>query len=1029
MSRRSLKLAVPSGLILLMAFLFLLAPTALAQSPRKSTPETADTGRQIQDKQDTFRIEPGVSLEKTLSGGEFHTYEINLNMGQYIDLVVDQRGIDVVLILYDPTGKQILEVDSPNGTQGPEPVSIVAEASGAYRLEVRPMGKAAATGRYEIKIENLRQAISQDRDRDAAERIFSEANQFRAQGKADSLRKAIEKYNEALPLMKASGNKLREALTLNYLGVVYDNLGELQKALDYYSQALLLTHDVADKSAEANTLNNIGVIYTRLGELQKALDSYAQALPLRRLVGDKSGEGNTLSNIGAVYVRLGERQKALDYYLQALPLMHATGNNRGEASVLNNLGAVYLKLGEGQKALDYYAQALPLIRAAGNRYAEAVMLRNIGGIYSSQGEKQQALEYLGQALSFQRAVGDQYNEPATLQAIAQVERDLGHLTEARAHIEAALNLIESMRAKVASHELRTSYLGSQQGYYEFYVDLLMRLHQLQPTEGYDALALQATERARARSLLELLNEARLEIRQGVDPVLLEREHSLQKQLNGKAELQMRLLSAKASPEQVAALVKETDELITRYQDTEAEIRVKSPRYADLTQPVPLNLKEIQQQLGDPGMLLLEYALGDERSYLWAVTSTSMRSFVLPGRKQIELAARRVYDLLTARNLTVKFETADERRVRIARADAAYPGAATVLSEMVLAPVVDQLGTKRLVIVSDGALQYVPFAALPLPHLNDAMVHHSSRNSVQSVETTQFLPLVVDHEIVDVPSASTLAVLRRELDGRKEASRKIAVIADPVFDKEDDRVRGRSLTTFAYTGATESPQPRGARGQDTFAGNPDVLRSGRESGLNEDALRIPRLQFTRREALAIAALVPAAESKVFLDFAANRAAAMSPELAQYRYVHFATHGLLNTVHPELSGIVLSLVDNDGRDQDGFLRAFEVFNLRLNADMVVLSGCRTGLGKEVKGEGLLGLTRGFMYAGAHRVLVSIWGIPDEASAELMVQTYKEMLGKDRLRPGAALRAAQIKMWKGKRWQAPYFWAGFVLRGEPN
>jgi CHAT domain-containing protein len=199
--------------------------------------------------------------------------------------------------------------------------------------------------------------------------------------------------------------------------------------------------------------------------------------------------------------------------------------------------------------------------------------------------------------------------------------------------------------------------------------------------------------------------------------------------------------------------------------------------------------------------------------------------------------------------------------------------------------------------------------------------------------------------------------------------------------------------------------------------------------SQDSARIQRLPFTRQEADAILALVPAAERMRAVDFEANRDAAFNPELSKYRFIHFATHGILNSQYPELSGIVLSLVNREGLDQDGFLWAHEVFNLHLPVEMVVLSGCRTGLGKEIRGEGLVGLTRGFMYAGAKRVVVSLWDISDEASAELMVQFYKGMFGKERLRPADALRAAQIAVMKNQRWRAPYYWAAFVIQGEAN
>ena len=164
----------------------------------------------------------------------------------------------------------------------------------------------------------------------------------------------------------------------------------------------------------------------------------------------------------------------------------------------------------------------------------------------------------------------------------------------------------------------------------------------------------------------------------------------------------------------------------------------------------------------------------------------------------------------------------------------------------------------------------------------------------------------------------------------------------------------------------------------------------------------------------------------LDFAASRETATSRELEQYRIVHFATHGLLDNEHPELSGLVLSLVGPDGNPRDGYLDLEDVYNLTLSSDLVVLSACETGLGKEVHGEGLIGLTRGFMYAGASRVVASLWNVDDIATSELMSEFYKAML-RDGRPPAAALRQAQLAMWKQKRWSDPYYWAAFTIQGE--
>ena len=174
-----------------------------------------------------------------------------------------------------------------------------------------------------------------------------------------------------------------------------------------------------------------------------------------------------------------------------------------------------------------------------------------------------------------------------------------------------------------------------------------------------------------------------------------------------------------------------------------------------------------------------------------------------------------------------------------------------------------------------------------------------------------------------------------------------------------------------------------------------------------------------------AVLPVGKGFQALDFEASRSTAMSGILAKYRIIHFATHGLLNNKHPELSGLVLSLVDKQGKTRDGFLKLQDIYDMKLRADLVVLSGCQTGLGEEINGEGLVGLTRGFMYAGASRVVASLWSISDLATATLMAEFYKSM--ENGMRPAAALRAAQIQMWKQQQWKSPYYWAAFQIQGE--
>ncbi|MBD2776543.1 CHAT domain-containing tetratricopeptide repeat protein [Iningainema tapete] len=819
--------------------------------------------------------------------------------------------------------------------------------------------------------------------------------------------KALSYYNQALPLMRAVGYKAGEAITLSNIGIIYSDLGEKQKALSYYNQSLSLSREVGDKAHEAGTLNNIGAVYSDLGEKQKALSYYNQSLPLLQKAGNKALEATTLNNIGLVYDNLGEKQKALSYYNQSLPLSREVRDKAGEATTLNNIGLVYDNLGEKQTALFYYNQALPLSRAVddktveattltniglvydnlgekqtasyynqslplkravGDKTGEARNLNNIGSVYYDLGEKQKALTYFNQALPLLREVEDKALEATTLGNIAFLERSRGNLNAAVTPIKEAINIIEDLRTKVINQELRTSYFASKQGIYKFYIDLLMQLHKKDPSKGYNALALHISERARGRNLLELLAEANVDIRQGVDPKLVAQERSLQQQLNA-AELQKsKLLQGQYTNKQLDNIKQLIESLDSQLDDVQAQIRVKSPEYATLTQgnqfdKLVLTLPQIQQQVLDDNTLLLEYSLGKERSYLWLVSKTGITTYELPKGADIQAAAQ-----------------AFNKELLDKKDSAAIPETGIKLSQMILAPVASQLKQKRLLVVGDGALQTIPFTVLPIPG--------SSQTPT---------PLLVQNEIVTLPSASSIGVLRNKFKQRKKLPPKtIAVLADPVFSSDDPRL-------------TNISQSRNAQSRDS----------------NDECLNLGRLQYTENEANYILSLEPNSTKKFSaLGFGASVNTAVKPDLSQYQIVHFATHGCISQNNPQSSKLVLSQFDDKGGNIDGDLNLNKIYNLKLPVELVTLSACKTGLGKNVQGEGLVGLTRGFMYAGAKRVVVSLWSVNDLTTASLMQQFYQKMLHQNQ-NPVAAMRTAQLEMWKSGK--APYYWAAFTIQGE--
>lgn len=818
------------------------------------------------------------------------------------------------------------------------------------------------------------------------------------------LEEAERFYREALVIEnKLSPNGVEITKTLNNLGLSAWRRGNLDKAEEYFRQTLTIQQKLAPGSLDvAMSLNNLGLVAWERGDLDKAEEYYHQALTIKEKLAPKSlNVANTLNNLGLVAGARRDLDKAEGYFQQALAIQEKTGNG---AASLNNLAAVAQERHNLDQAEQYSRRSLAMQGAQATEdpfLAES--LQQLGDILRDRGDLSKAEENYRRALAIrEKFAPGSTGHAETLAALAAIMHRQQRFIDAASLFEQALDALESQTTRLGgADETRARFRAQHVNYYLEYIDLL--LAQEKPEQAFQVL-----ERSRARGLLETLTMGHVDIRQGVASDLVQRQRSLQDAITAKSNRRIQMLGGKHTEEQAAAANKEIEDLLAKYKEVEEQIRTTSPGYAALTQPQPLSAKEVQQELLDANTVLLEYTLGEERSYVFAVTSNSLAAYELPKRTDIEAAARQVYAALTARNRPEKAESDVEKLIRVKTAEARYPELASALSRMILAPVAALIRGKRLLIVSDGVLEYVPFAALPSPQ---AMA--------SGVEWT---PLAIEHEIVSLPSASVLSVLRQQAARRSRAAKYVAMLADPVFSPNDLRVRGGST---AQAGASASS--RGAEDTDSSSGSlfESFLRSASDIKVM-GAPQFPRLFFTRREAEAILQTVPVEKTKSALDFDASRATATSPELAKYRIIHFATHGVLNSDHPELSGLVLSLVDARGRRQNGFLWLGDIYNMNLAADLVVLSACETGLGKQIKGEGLVGMTRGFMYAGASRVMASLWKVDDAATAELMKRFYQGML-KDGLEPAAALQRAQAKMWEQKRWKSPYYWAGFVLQGQ--
>ena len=930
--------------------------------------------------------------------------------------MAEQGARDVALTLSDPRGRKLLQVDSYTAEVEPrlpaEEVHWVADAPGELRVTMTPAG---FKGPCALRLADHRRASGPDRQRataeaelarahelrrthdpkvcqagvavyESAQRRFADLGLPRRQAEAllalgvlqrndlhdeaaalrtftraeplfagnpafeakvrlalgelryagSDLDRAANEYRQALMLFGQTGDRADEAVTADDLGVALYMRGRYDQAATFFDRSLSLWRQGDDAGKKALTLLNRGYLHRELGEADQAGGKFREALSLFRQTRDREREAMALNALGLLDADAGRYTEALERLRSALAL-RAPGS-RGRAVTLNTLGAVYRQLGRPEDARRAYAEALPIFRRLGETREQALCLGNLGRLEAGTRQDATALAHLDGAIGLFRALADPPDLAWALEGKARVLRRRGVPEAARGLMEEALAAVERHRFSQASYITRADFFATQQGYYDFLIDLLMEMRR-------EGAALEVNERSLARSLLDGLAAGGTELHSaGADPELLARERDLEREIDELVSRQTRLSQdAATTPEQLKSVERDLGLRWEELDRVRAGLRTGDPRYAALTQPRPWKTGEIQSRLLGPDTLLLEYRLGEKQSLLWAVTPDTLESFVLPGRAEIEKVARPACDLLArSRNRTAEISAGPKL---------------VALSRLLLAPVVRLLPGKKLLVVGDGILQSLPFAVLPEPGTGE--------------------PLIARHEIINLPSVSVLGVLRKEVARRPRAPRALWVLANPDF--------------------------------------------GHDRGFE-------RLPYTEQEAAKILEIVPVSDRVEVQGREATRAAVLGGPLRDFRLLHFATHGSFTAGEPGGGRLVLSQFGPGGRpESNGFLYLADIYELKLRADLVVLSACQSALGKDVRGEGMMGMTRGFFYAGAERVLVSLWNVNDgRATVELMKHFYQGML-KEGLSPAAALRKAQNEIRQQKGWSSPYHWAGFTLQGE--
>ncbi len=719
------------------------------------------------------------------------------------------------------------------------------------------------------------------------------------------------------------------------------------------------------------------------------------------------------------------RRRALAYYDQALRLYRAAHDSLSEATTLSSIASA-LAPTEPTRAGIMYESALGIAGTLSDQLEAVTLRRSIGRSMAislaNESRIADAIDCLRKTGADEDAyykvylaelllrLGQRREAVKLLRSVVAVDpRAVSRLSDALLldnQVDEARQVLDD-GIKQWTDDSHCSYLFQdvtlpcELDLYSQYSRVLMRLWaETKNAEGATA-ALEANEKARLQGLVAQLRQGRVELGQEADPALVARVRTLSSSLQRKTA--EGIFGGSIDSEDWERLQREIYEIRREYETVLRLIRVNSAGGKSRMKTMSLTIRDMQALL-DNDTVALEYALGTPHSYVWLVTHDSVTASQLPARNEVEAVAKKVYVGVIARGQIVKGESADERRRRLVHVDAKGIDASVALSNMLFEPIATGLRGKRLLVIADGVLNMIPFAALPDPNSGE-----------------QHIPIAFGHEVISLPSLSTLSTLRELSQKRRPADKAIAILADPVFELSDPRVPAQVTRRALGNGITHNRAERG---------NMDVAhRAAEEVGLTEGPDRaLPRLPFTRHEANSILQYVRPNDRLFASGFRANATVLTSGALSKYRIVHIATHGFYNESKPDLAGLILSLWDERGARASGFVGLQEIYSLTLTADLVVLSACQTALGKDLGSEGLIGVTRGFMYAGATRVLASLWKVDDLATAELMKQFYRGILVEHRS-TAAALRAAQMWMAGHAQWSSPYYWAGFVLQGEYN
>jgi CHAT domain-containing protein/Tfp pilus assembly protein PilF len=825
-------------------------------------------------------------------------------------------------------------------------------------------------GKWDQALEMLEKAVEMD-----PESTLAHTYMIPVYGRTGRYAQVIETSSQLLEAAKRRNEFENVAYAHLALGNSYQYLGDYWQALHHYNQSVNLAKEVGERGREGAALNGIGNVYTTLGEHEKALEFHRAAYEFSKSAKDDSGQAVALNNIALCHIRAGNPEKSLSYIEEALEIARKKNYRNEESNLLLNKAAADERMGDRDKAVEEYRSALQLAKELDDKANEGAILRDLGQIEIKRGRYTEATDYFKQARAVADETGDMEHRWSAEAGLGKVFEHLGEKERAISHYAEAIGFYNQAR-KLGIESMGTGFLEHHENVYPPVIELLAEA-------GRNDEAFSYAQQYKAASLLQVMSEGRSVI----DELLPEKFRSPLNELRDEIQATHHAMAAaRTRPEEddgsIQALERQLTDLEIRKASLLEEIRQDDSSYYHLASAEPAGLETIRSQGLTPEQTLVEYIVGEDKLSLFILTQDQLHYREAPvGRESLE---RMLADLSPVFEKRKKLDEETRKNVFSPElADFSIPPA-QALYDVLLKPVEPLLaeGTE-LVIVPDGLLFYLPFETL----IADAAAAEHRYDFGKATF------LVERHAVSYVASAS---LLDPALQRPREAERGLLAFGNPDFSRgEDDRLPREFFdSNLSYSGG--------------------IVRGG-------ELLPLPAAE---AEVGAIKGALGRTGSRVYVGQQATEDV-FKKEAAQYRILHLATHFLSDDRQPLYSKIVLA--QDPEAEEDGFLQTYEIFNTRLNADLVVLSACNTGLGKLSKGEGLAGISRAFLYAGVPSLLVSLWSVDDESTSTLMQRFYERLA--EGLNKKQALRQAKLDYLRtaANEKRDPFYWAPFILIGD--